>query len=332
VQARSESISPENGADGKNAKPALPQLVVPGEFVKARNPPVADAKVVVVVELVAVVVVLELVVDVVVELVVDVVVDVVVDGGQGFGEQVPAPTFIPPSAVHCAALSTKQASKAPPGDDCLQHWICGCVVEVVLLVVDVVVELVVDVVVVELVVEVVVVELVVDVVVVVVVTGQLGSPGCPVQVHCPALHWASRFLVHVLACMPVKAPHAVSIWVAQFFLLHAGGDAAVAEETKTPAPSSATAANVTLTFLVIVLVIVESPWWPFPCPFPLHDIVRFRCTTFSAPPTGALYRIPHACQGFSPQKMGWGRRHAAHFARVSVARNDWVLDPHPKVP
>jgi hypothetical protein len=67
----SESISPESGADGPVPKPALPQLVVPGEFVKAScmNAPTAD--VVVVVELVGVVVV-ELVVDVV-ALVVDVV-------------------------------------------------------------------------------------------------------------------------------------------------------------------------------------------------------------------------------------------------------------------
>jgi hypothetical protein len=85
-----------------------------------------------------------------------------------------------------------------------------------------------------------------------VVTGQLGSPGCPVQVQSPALHWARRFLVHVLAAMPVKAPHAELIWLAQVFLLHVGGDAAVAkEETKTPAPS-ATAANVTPALLVTV--------------------------------------------------------------------------------
>jgi hypothetical protein len=44
------------------------------------------------------------------------VVEVVLAVGQGFGEQVPAPSFIPPSAVHCAALSTTQA-KAPIGDD-----------------------------------------------------------------------------------------------------------------------------------------------------------------------------------------------------------------------
>jgi hypothetical protein len=62
--------------------------------------------------------------------------------------------------------------------------------------------------------------------------------------------------VHVLAAMPVKAPHAELIWLAQVFLLHAGGDAAVAtEETKTPAPS-ATAANVT----TALRVIVEPPY------------------------------------------------------------------------
>jgi hypothetical protein len=89
-------------------------------------------------------------------------------------------------------------------------------------------------------------------VVVVVVTGQLGSPGCPVQVQSPALHWARRFLVHVLAAMPVKAPHAELTSSAQDFLLHACGGAPVAkEETKTPAPS-ATAANVTPALLVIV--------------------------------------------------------------------------------
>jgi hypothetical protein len=102
------------------------------------------------------------------------VVDVVV--GQGFGEQVPAPPFIPPSAVHCVALSTTQA-KAPIGDDCLQHWIGASVVVVVLLV-DVVVVLLVDVVVVLLVVDAVldvVVELVVLVVVELVLVVELGK-------------------------------------------------------------------------------------------------------------------------------------------------------------
>ena len=42
--------------------------------------------------------------------------EVVLAVGQGSGEQVPGPSFIPPSAVHCAALSTTQA-KAPIGDD-----------------------------------------------------------------------------------------------------------------------------------------------------------------------------------------------------------------------
>jgi hypothetical protein len=180
----------------------------------------------VVVELVVEVVVVELVVDVVVELVVEVVA-LVVD-------------VVVELVVDVVAL----------------------VVDVVALVVDVVVELVVDVVVelvVLLVVELVVVE-------VVVVTGQSGSPPCPVQVQSPALHWAIRFLVHVLACMPEKAPHAESIWVAQFFLLHAGGDAAIAEETKAPAPRSATAANVTLTFLVIV----RSPYGRSHCATPFR--------------------------------------------------------------
>jgi hypothetical protein len=92
------------------------------------------------------------------------------------------------------------------------------VLVVVLVIVEPVVELVVELVVV-LVVELVVVE------VVVVVTGQLGSPGCPVQVQSPALHWARRFLVHVLAAIPVNAPHAALISSAQDFLLHAGGAA-----------------------------------------------------------------------------------------------------------
>src|SRR5262245_39489856 len=90
---------------------------------------------------------------VVVVLLVDVVVELVVVVGQGSGEQVPAPSFIPPSPVHCAALSTTQA-KAPIGDDGMQHWIGASVVVVVLLV-DVVVVLLVDVVVVLLVVDVV---------------------------------------------------------------------------------------------------------------------------------------------------------------------------------
>jgi hypothetical protein len=58
VQARSESISPANGADGPVTKPPLPQKVVPGEFVKeSRNAPAADAVVDVVVEVVVLVVV-----------------------------------------------------------------------------------------------------------------------------------------------------------------------------------------------------------------------------------------------------------------------------------
>jgi hypothetical protein len=96
-----------------------------------------------------------------------------------------------------------------------------------------------------------VVELVeVEVEVVVVATGHGGSPGSPVQVHIPALHWLITFLEHWLAAMPEKAPHAELISSEQFFLPHAGG-AALAPETKTPAVS-ATAANVTTAFLVIV--------------------------------------------------------------------------------
>jgi hypothetical protein len=92
------------------------------------------------------------------------------------------------------------------------------VVDVVVLVVELVL-LVVEVLVVGLVV--LVVELVVVEVglVVVVVTGQSGSPGRPVQVQSPSLHWATTFLLHELAALPVKAPHAELIWLAQFFLL-----------------------------------------------------------------------------------------------------------------
>jgi hypothetical protein len=62
---------------------------------------------------------------------------VVVLGGQGFGEQVPAPRLIPFADRHCAGLERTQESKAPSGEDCTQHWIDGSVVVVV-------VELVVD--------------------------------------------------------------------------------------------------------------------------------------------------------------------------------------------
>jgi hypothetical protein len=84
---------------------------------------VVDVVVVVVVFVVVVVVfVVVVVVDVVVVVVeVVVVVTVVVVGGQGFGEQVPDPTLIPPSVVHWAGVSTMHTSKAPVGEDCLQH-------------------------------------------------------------------------------------------------------------------------------------------------------------------------------------------------------------------
>jgi hypothetical protein len=84
----------------------------------------------VVVSVVVVAVVLLVVVTVVLGVVVVVV--LVVLGGQGFGEQGPGPTSIPLWALHSAALSTMQVSKAPVADDCRQHWICGCVVVVVL--------------------------------------------------------------------------------------------------------------------------------------------------------------------------------------------------------
>jgi hypothetical protein len=75
-------------------------------------------------------VVVEPVVDVVVEVVVELVVDVVVEwvvgvvvdegGGQGFGEQEPAPTLTPLSALHSATLTTMQLVKPPVGA-CTQH-------------------------------------------------------------------------------------------------------------------------------------------------------------------------------------------------------------------
>ncbi|HKB40978.1 MAG TPA: hypothetical protein VKD72_31410 [Gemmataceae bacterium] len=152
MQARSESISPENGADGKNAKPALPQLVVPGELLKQRNAVIA---VVVVVELVVVVV-----------------------------------------GVHT------------------------------------------------------------------------GSPGCPVQVQVPTLHWSRIDDLQALRAMLDKPAHPAVISAEHCFEPQIDG-AAFAPETKTPAAKSTTAANVTATFLVIV--IVEFPGGPFRG--------RPRCTT-----------------------------------------------------
>jgi len=56
---------------------------------------------------------------------------VVLLGGQGFGEQVPAPALIPFWVPHSVSLRSKQSTKAPIGDDCSQHWIGACVVVVV---------------------------------------------------------------------------------------------------------------------------------------------------------------------------------------------------------
>jgi hypothetical protein len=56
---------------------------------------------------------------------------VVLLGGQGFGEQVPAPTLIPFLPAQAVSLSRTQSVKAPIGDDCSQHWIGACVVVVV---------------------------------------------------------------------------------------------------------------------------------------------------------------------------------------------------------
>jgi hypothetical protein len=56
---------------------------------------------------------------------------VVLLGGQGFGEQVPAPTLIPLWPAHSVVLRRTQVSNAPIGDDCTQHWIIARVVVVV---------------------------------------------------------------------------------------------------------------------------------------------------------------------------------------------------------
>src|SRR5205823_12654011 len=52
-------------------------------------------------------------------------------GGQGFGEQLPGPASCPPWALHSAGVRSIQVSKAPPADDCTQHWVCPGVVVVV---------------------------------------------------------------------------------------------------------------------------------------------------------------------------------------------------------
>jgi hypothetical protein len=130
------------------------------------------------------------------------------------------------------------------------------------------------------------------VVVVVVVTGHSASPGSPVQVQSPSLHWWITFLEHWLAAMPEKAPHAELISSEQFFLPHAGGAAVATEETKTPAPS-ATAANVTTRLLPIFLIVIVEP--PIAVPYG-HLRARHR---FGALPAARARRLPHGCQGGS---------------------------------
>jgi hypothetical protein len=49
------------------------------------------------------------------------VVVVVVVVSHGSGKQTPVPASIPPSAKHSEALTSMQVSKAPIGDDCVQH-------------------------------------------------------------------------------------------------------------------------------------------------------------------------------------------------------------------
>jgi hypothetical protein len=82
------------------------------------------------------------------------------------------------------------------------------------------------------------------------VTEQLGSPGCPVQVHIPALHWSRIDDLQALRAAPDKPGHPAAISSEHAFAPQIG-DAALAPETKTPAPS-ATAANVTTALRVIV--------------------------------------------------------------------------------
>src|SRR5262249_3252438 len=137
----------------------------------------------------------------------------------------------------------------------------------------------------------VVVVLVVDVVVElveVVVTGQLGSPGCPVQVHIPALHWSRIDDLQALRAAPDKPAHPAAISSAHAFEPQIEG-AALAPETKTPAPS-ATAAIVTPALLVIV-----APRWPFPAK------LEFRRST-------AAYRRPtRLSTGKVPRDAGDGK-------------------------
>src|SRR5262249_13568105 len=131
-------------------------------------------------------------------------------------------------------------------------------VVVELVVVDVVVVkwsvvVVVELTVVDDVVELVVVDVGVELVVVV-VTGQSGSDGCPVQVHCSASHWARMDDLQALRAAPDKPAHPAETSSEHAFEPQIEG-AALAPETKTPAPS-ATAANVT----PALRVIVEPPY------------------------------------------------------------------------
>src|SRR5262249_24454141 len=135
------------------------------------------------------------------------------------------------------------------------------VVEVVELDVVEVVALVVVELVVVLVVELVVVELVV-----VVVTGQLGSPGCIVQVQVPALHWSRMDDWQALrpwGAAPDNPGHPAAT-SSEPACEPQIGDAALAPETKTPAPS-ATAANVTPALRVIVEPPMAVPIRRFSC-------------------------------------------------------------------
>jgi hypothetical protein len=141
---------------------------------------------------------------------------VVVGGPQGFGVQIRPSKKRPPAAKHWGRLTTAHWSKGPPGVLCVQHAEGGVVVGVV--------------------------------------TGQLGSPGCIVQVQVPALHCSRSNDLQALRAAPDKPGHPAAISSEHAFEPQIGA-AALAPETKTPTPS-ATAANVT----TALRVIVEPPW------------------------------------------------------------------------
>jgi hypothetical protein len=145
--------------------------------------------------------------------VVVVVVELVVVGGpQGFGVQIRPSKKRPPAAKHWGRLTTAHWSKGPPGVLCVQHAEGGVVVGVV--------------------------------------TGQLGSPGCIVQVQVPALHCSRSNDLQALRAAPDKPGHPAAISSEHAFEPQIGA-AALAPETKTPTPS-ATAANETTALLIIV--------------------------------------------------------------------------------